>query len=1121
MQPHRTPYPKSKFLAVAVVQEYLPLFFLSAWPSKSWSLRNRAVIVQWGLCAGLCILPACQKKITPSETTHSKPLTEVNNHVDLVSYNTHIRPILSDKCFYCHGPDEKNNKAGLRLDTPETAFAALKESEGYAITPGNPEQSAVWHRITSNDPDEIMPPPESKLVLTQEEKKRIHQWITHGAAYQEHWAFANLPATVPVPRVSDPAFPSWQKHPIDQFVLARLQHENLLPSPESSPLRWLRRVTLDLTGLPPSPKATSTFLADTQKLGEKAYEKTVDALLASQEFGEHQAVSWLDAARYADSYGFQSDQLNGQWPYRDWVIKAFNDNLPYNEFLTWNLAGDLMPDATREQFLATSFNRLHRLTNEGGSVRDEFLVENAADRVNTFGTAMLGLTLECARCHDHKYDPISARDYFSLTSFFNSIPENGLYDHPAKIPSPSLLLPTPEQQQKITQTADTAKQQALDYQQFLLTREAAFQQWLSSQKALEPPIADLHSHYAFDDSPASIPNLAGSPKDIGNAPKLIKVDGVHGSALRFDGDNGAVFPHAPLLDRHTPFTLSLWLKDPTRSAEPVVILQRTHGTDVGYNGIDIMLENGIVEARIYRVWPGNGIGVRSLTPIAQNQWSQLTWSYDGSSQTAGLRLYLNGQELQTQSIGTKLVKNTSINTYGSGHLTLGQRFRDRGFKAGEIDDFFIYQRALTPIEVKHLHDGESLSQALKAPQANAEVLRPYYLSSMDSQSRNSLSELTQSRLAAVKAEDVSQEIPIMRELASPRPTYILERGEYDSPRHEKNRVQRDTFESILPPFPAQAPRNRLGLAQWLTHPDHPLTSRVIVNRIWQNFFGQGIITTPENFGLQGAIPSHPALLDWLSRDFVNHGWDIKRLCKMMVLSSVYRQKSTYRADLQSRDPENVLLARGPSYRLSAEQIRDLALASSGLLDAQRGGPPVSPYQPGKDLWRESNSMSPAYRQSTGKALHRRSVYSVWKRTAPLPNMSLFDAPSREVCNVARSRTNTPLQALVLLNDVQFVEAARSLASLILQIPESDEIQKMNAAFLRTTGRPPTSKELVLLIELLHQQREHYTAHPDDALKLISLGESKLQPSDVSPAEHAAFTIVCQAIYNLDATIWKR
>ncbi len=1033
-----------------------------------------------------------------------------------VSFDRDVRPILSDKCYKCHGPDAGTREADLRLDTREGIL-------DHVVVPKKPAESELVSRVLSEDDDIRMPPADSKLVLNSEQKEVLRRWVAEGAPFAEHWAFVELPGSVPVPPVSDEV---WPRETFDRFVLAKLEREGLRPTPPADALRLLRRMTLDLTGLPPSAEECREFEEHVAKKGlDTAAAEAADRLLASPAYGEHMAVAWLDAARYADSYGYQSDQLNTQWPYRDWVVRAFNDNLPYDQFISRQLAGDLLENATRDQILATAFSRLHRMTNEGGSIAEEWMVENAADRVATFGTAILGLTLECARCHDHKYDPITMRDHYSLMAFFNSIDENGMYDHAAKVPSPSLLLPTPEQEAQLETAREKVAAAEGALKKGIVDGLPRYEAWLTANSPPRSgegpgegsaPIA----HFTFDGDLSKIPNEAPGATGEGSAAGLRSVAGVRGNAVRFDGDHGATFPDVLKIDRWDAFSLDFWLRDTTRNSKPVVVLQRTFGTDVGYNGFDIILQDGVLEARFYRVWPGNAIGVRALEPIARDEWQHMALTYDGSSTASELKLYLNGKEISVEILRDRMTKSASLVLHGSGALTLGERFRDRGFKGGEIDELRIYDRAITLLEVLDSHDGKALSAALADPQAHVARLEDYYYAAVDEDVRTLRQQLRDARRQFVEAEEAVHEVPVMEELPEPRPTFILARGAYDAPKMDANRVGRDTFEHMLIPFPDDAPRNRLGLAQWLTDPRHPLTARVFINRLWANFFGRGLVTTPENFGQQGAAPTHPELLDWLCRDFIDHGWDIKRLCRSIVLSATYGQDSRCSQELRARDPENTLLARGPSRRLSGEQIRDLALASSGLLERRPGGPPVSPYQPGGDLWRETNTMSPAYQQSVGKDLHRRSLYSVWKRTAPLPNMLAFDATSREVCTVARGRTNTPLQALVLLNDVQFVEASRVLAAAVSR-EHPQAADQIAAAFVRLTGRPPDAEEMQLLTDLYNEQRELFADQSQqDPQKFVDLGESKAEPP-VDPIHSAALAVTCQAILNLDATIYER
>jgi hypothetical protein len=1026
---------------------------------------------------------------------------------DSLQFNRDIRPILSDRCFKCHGPDKASRKAGLRLDIPEGAYAENPKSHEHAVVPGDPKASLLCRKIFAADPADAMPPPDSNLSLNPKEKERLQRWIAEGAHYQPHRAYLPLPGSVAVPDVKNK---HWPRSQIDYFILARLEKEVIQPSKEAGKLRWLRRVTYDLNGLPPTPQEAQAFMADKSP---GAWDKVVDRLLASPRFGERMAVPWLDAARYADSYGYQSDQLCPTWPYRDWVVQAFNRNLPYSQFILDQLAGDLMPDADEFTRLATAFNRLHRQTNEGGSIEEEWRVEYVADRVQTFSTAFLGLTFECTRCHDHKFDPLTQRDYYSLCSFFNSIDEYGLYNDSEHVPTPSMLLPTSEQQKAMAAAAVERKEKEAGLAHAVRDAEPAFQQWLT-QTNLTPEIPGLAAWFPLDALNASnvFPNSVNATNFSSglNGNKL--VPGKSGLAVEFDGDDELSLPAASGFPAWSQYSAVFWLYLP-KSITNAIICHRESGTDAGFHGIELSLDERRLMFIIKRFWPGNALAVRSTVAVPVEQWVQIGMSYDGSAKAEGMTLFLNGLQAPTEIVRDHLYKNPGE---GGGSLSFGALFRSTGLKDAKLDDVRIYTRPLAPLEVQQLFDGHALSDALAAKKPD--LLRPYYLAACSPAVAQARLDLRGSVAFFFDVRDSLEEVSVMEELPQPRPTYVLARGRYDAPRTEDRRVGRST-PAVLPPFPAGSPRNRLGLAQWLIEPDHPLTARVAVNRFWQMLFGRGIVATTENFGVQGAPPSHPELLDWLARDFVNSNWDVKGLLKKIVLSATYRQDSRFRPDLSEKDPEDLLWARGPSQRLPAEMVRDTALAASGLLDDTMGGPPVSPYLPG-DLWRESNDMSPAYHQSVGSALYRRSLYTVWKRTAPMPDMTEFDAPSREVCVVKRSATSTPQQAFVLLNDTPFVEAARVLAEHALQQGGARTADQIRFAFWRLTGRAPDSKELALLKDIWLEQKRIFTKEPDRARQLISLGDHARDPK-LDAVDLAAMTIVTQAILNLDASVWKR
>lgn len=1007
-------------------------------------------------------------------------------------FNRDVRPLLSDRCFSCHGPDQNSRKAKLRLDVREVAI------EKGAIVPGKPDESSLVKRIFATDPDDVMPPADSHLTLSPAEKKVLRDWIAQGAAYEPHWAFTAPASAIPLPEVKKK---SWPRNEIDYFVLARLEKEKLKPSKESSRERWLRRATFDLTGLPPTIEEVDAFLADKSPT---AYEFVVDRLLKSQHFGERMAVPWLDAVRYADSYGYQSDQLSPTWPYRDWVVRAFNRNLPYDQFLIEQLAGDLLPGATREQRLATAFNRLHRQTNEGGSVEEEWRLEYVADRVQTAGSVVMGLTFECARCHDHKFDPITQRDFYSMSAFFNSIDEWGTYNGTAHVPTPSLLLPTAEQEALMTETASQLEAARRAWAEKVSGANSSFQQW--KERGAPRPESGLVGHFSFDDLETNqFVNLANRTNKASMGANST-VAGRLGQAIRFTGDDGLLVSRVlPSVRAHDQYSAVFWLNVPEDFKEGL-IFHATEGTDAGYHGTEFSITGGKLFFVIKRFWPGNAIAIETTAALEKGAWTHVGVAYDGSGDASGMRIFVNGAQAQAVVVRNALTKDPQN---GDSNITFGARSRTSGLKGVLMDDLHIFNRPVAELEVAELF-GKA------APDESA--MRDLFITSVSPEVREARQNRSQALKKYFEARNSVQEASVMEELKTAREAFLLERGRYDAPKTDKTKVTRST-PAFLPKFEESAPKNRLGLAQWLTAANHPLTARVAVNRFWQTIFGRGLVNTVDNLGLQGTLPSHPELLDWLARDFINSGWDTKALVKKMVLSATYRQDSVFRPELREKDPENILLARGPAHRLSAEMIRDAALAVSGLIDERPGGPPVSPYMPG-DLWRESNAMSPAYRESVGTDLYRRSVYTVIKRTAPMPNMTAFDAPSREACVLKRPVTGTPQQAFVLLNDTQFVETARALAEKMIGEGAGDAAEKIRFAFRRVTGRQPDRNELKLLGELWAEQKRIFHDEPERARKLVAVGAKKAEPS-IDPVELAAMTQVIQAIFNLDASIWKR
>jgi hypothetical protein len=1025
-----------------------------------------------------------------------------------VDFNFQVRPLLSDRCFKCHGPDEKSRKAKLRLDRSESAYSVRGDKPGRrALAPRHPERSEMYRRIMTSNADEQMPPPNSGLVLNAGEKELIRRWIEQGAEYKPHWSL------IPVGRPKAPAPRARARvgNPIDAFVAEGLEAEGLALAPEASRETLIRRLSFDLTGLPPTLAEIDRFLADP---APDAYEKLVDRLLGSPAYGERRANEWLDLARYADTYGYQADVERDLSPWRDWVIRAFNENLPYDQFVTWQIAGDLLPGATRDQALATAFNRLHRQTNEGGSIDEEFRVEYVSDRVQTAGTVFLGLTFECARCHDHKFDPIKQKDFYRLSAFFNNIDESGLYSHFTQAtPSPTLLLYPDGAEARHRELKQRISRGEARLAEAAAGARPRFEAW---RKAPEPRLAPTAPTAVFNFEEVkdnSTPNGArtNQPATLVDGPA--QVEGHAGKALRFSGDNMLVCKGAGAFDRTTPFTFSLWVK-PAEEQERAVVFHRSRAwSDSGSRGYELVLDHGRPAFGLIHFWPGNALQVRALAKLPTNAWTHLAITYNGSSRAAGLRLYLNGTAAPVEVVRDHLYKDILHRgewgdaDAGNIDLTLAGRFRDSGFRGGIIDEFAVFDRCLTPGEVQPLADPQ-------APAPVGDALFASYLERVDAPYEAAAAELRQARAEENKLVNDVREIMVMHEMAERRPTFVLKRGAYDAPGEP---VEPGTPEGVLA-FPAGLPRNRLGLARWLVDRRNPLTARVQVNRVWRAHFGRGLVATAEDLGGQGQLPTHPALLEWLAATFMDGGWDLKALHKLIVTSATYRQSSRAPLELLARDPENRLLARGPKHRLQAEQIRDAALAISGLLSPRVGGPSVRPYQPA-GLWEEAGT-GKTYVQDKGEKLYRRSLYTFWRRTAPPPSMLTFDATSREVCTAKRESTTTPLQALVLLNDPQFVEAARVLAERLLREPGGDAESRIASACRLTIGRAPEAREREVLRRLYAEQLELFTREPAAAEKFLKTGEHALD-AGLPASQLAATTVLASTLMNLDEFVMKR
>ena len=1071
-----------------------------------------------------------------------------------IDFARDIRPLLSDRCFLCHGPDAGQRASELRLDLEGSAHR-------WAIEPGDAQASELVRRITSSDADERMPPPDSNLQLSPAEIALLQRWIDEGSAYAQHWAFV----TPQIPALPEVQHSAWPRGGLDRFVLAHLEQQQWSPSPAADPVSLIRRVTLDLTGLPPTLDELDVFLTDYARQPDMAYERLVDRLLASHSYGERMAVDWLDVARYADTYGYQADRYRAMWPWRDWVVRAFNHNMPYDEFITNQIAGDLLPSATSDQILATAFNRHHRQTNEGGSVEEEYRSEYVADRVNTFGAAFLGLTLECCRCHDHKYDPLTQREYYQLSAFFDNIDESGLYSHFTEAtPTPTLLLTNDIQRQELS---ELNAQIAQAEQQLAAWRPqpGEFEAWraalLTAAEDTEPTSAAEHAASAHADTTeqqaAESETLEPLPEkatavvnwlrdsltgdfslDNVEAGKLLNrvddqwsgatvegpelVAGRVGRGLRLSGENNVSLKTGGDFTRDQPFTIALWLKAPERFERAVVFHRSQAWTDSGSRGYELLIEDGKLCAGIIHFWPGNALRIDSVDELPLERWVHVTVRYDGSSRAEGLSLFVDGQRMATEVVRDGLTKHIiggdGVDGARALDLSFGQRFRDRGFKGGEIDEIKVYTRDLTDLELSALPSSATAHERLDGTLQNFtwqnvsdQALFDHYVQ-RHPQRMEMAAALHQLRQRRSRLSDPLPEIMVMREQATPRATYLLLRGAYDAPGEQ---VARGLPESVLP---TQLPRepSRLDLAGWLVDPQHPLTARVAVNRFWQSIFGIGLVSTPEDFGLQGASPSHPQLLDWLAVEFVESGWDVKRLMKTIVMSATYRQSSDPTSMLIERDPENRMLARGPSGRLSAEMIRDTALAASGLLVDTLGGAPVKPYQP-PGLWEEKSGT--VYERDQQAGSHRRSLYTYWKRTSPPPAMMTLDASNREVCVVRRQVTMTPLQTLVLLNDPQYVEAARGLAERAIQAAD-DDASRATFIFRSLTGRVPSAAELSILLKMVREQSEILASDIAGREQWLAIGDHRPAES-VDRAQLAAWSVVAGGLMSFDETVMKR
>jgi hypothetical protein len=1021
-----------------------------------------------------------------------------------VRFGRDVLPILSENCFQCHGPDEKARKKKLRLDE-RTGLLSV-------VVPGKGGASELIRRVNAEAADGRMPPAKANRTLTAAQKELLRRWVDEGAVWGKHWAY-EAPVRGEPPAVKDAGR---ARNAIDRFVFARLEREGLAPAPEAARATLIRRVTLDLTGLPPTTAEVDAFCADQSP---DAYEKVVDRLLASPRYGERMAMDWLDAARYADTNGYQNDFARSMWPWRDWVIDAFNRNLPFDRFAVEQLAGDLLPDASRDQKVATGFNRNNRTVTEAGSIDEEWRVENAVDRVETTATVFLGLTLGCCRCHDHKYDPVAQREFYEFLAFFNSINEKGVYTEQRGNVAPLLAVPDAKQEARLRQLAaasERAEGNVRSEEAVLPGRQLV---WERQRQAAPAPPEPAVAERAFLCTLDGGLGFTGRGGQEGRAEYRGKgspewTDGPAGRALRLDGkeDSFADAGQAVSLEHNAPFSFGAFVRPHGDGA----CLSKMDDA-AAFRGFDLLVSEGKVTVHLVHSWPGNAFKVVAKSPLPRDAWSHVFVTYDGSGKSARVKIYVAGR-----SVDTVVLADTLTDTIATDQpLRIGRRSASLPFN-GDLADVRFYARVLADAEVEALASSpleriQRTPEAKRTPEENAALARVYRERYADGL-RAAKEEAARARK---ELENYQRKIPtvmVMEDQPTPRETFVLKRGRYDLP--DKDQKVYPGVPGCLPPLPADVPRNRLGLARWLVSPDNPLTARVAVNRFWQHYFGTGLVKTAENFGVQGEPPSHPELLDWLATEFVRTGWDVKALQRLIVTSATYRQSSQAPAALAQHDPENRLLARGPRVRLPAEVVRDNALATAGLLVEKVGGPSVKPYQPA-GLWEElaGGAGEGAYVQDKGPGLYRRSLYVYRKRTVPPPMLATFDAPGREICQVRRARTNTPLQALELLNDVTYVEAARGLAQLMLTEGGATSEGRLAYGFRRATARTPGPDELRVLHRGLERYRQTYEGDRQAAERLVRHGESK--PAEkLDPAELAAYTAAAGVILNLDETITK-
>ena len=1017
-----------------------------------------------------------------------------------VDFGRDIRPIFSENCYTCHGPDKDKRKAGLRLDLQEDAFKKL-DSGGFALVAGKPEQSRLLAVITlPPEDDDHMPPAKTGKKLSSAQVDLLRRWIVQGAKWAEHWSYV-APERPAAPEVKNK---KWPRNDVDRFILSALEKKGLKPNPEADRYTLIRRLSLDLTGLPPTVPAVDDFIADKSP---DAYGKLVERLLASPHYGERLALAWLDQARYADTSGYHFDGFRQMHLWRDWVIKAFNDNKPFDQFTIEQLAGDLLPDATIDQKIASGFHRNVMTNDEGGADPEEYLAKYVVDRVSTTAQVWLGTTVGCAECHDHKYDPISAKEFYQFYAFFHSVPEKGLDGTRVRNPAPVLKVPSPDQGSRLIRFLDlipAAEKSLAERETELPKAQKAWEKETQGQELKQPEVAGLVKAFSFDEAKDATTNRA--PGMVGRAWQLR------------GGTNDFVdLGQAVTFDHTNAFSYGAWIK--LHGKTGAVLSKMEEGP--GYRGFDLLINDAKAEVHLVNKFPDNAIKVVTKDALPTNTWLHLMVTYDGSNKAGGLRIFVDGKSRPLDMPTDKL--SSTIRT--AAPLLIGTRIKMFPFN-GLIDDVRFYNRRLKSDEVASLAAYPNLLIARVAADQRTDeqktALRDYF---KQYAATNFIA--AQARLTKLRKDkdDLMAQIPdtmIMDEMEKPRDTFIFTRGNFQSKGEQVNAGT----PACWPPLPNDQPTNRLSLARWLVSTNQPLTARVTVNRYWGMIFGTGLVKTANDFGSQGERPSHPELLDWLACELRQgstpvaseprpRAWDVKHLLRLLVNSATYRQSAVVTREKLERDPYNRLLTRGPRVRLDAEIIRDNALAISGLLNDRIGGPSVKPYQP-PGIW---DGTDHKYEQSHGADLYRRGMYVFWKRAAHYPSFQTFDAPSRETCTLQRPRTSTPLQSLVVMNDPVYVEAARAFATRILQQRGLNLEEQLAFAFRLALARPPEKKELAVLEKTYREQKANFAQDKKAAEDLLSVGESP-RPKDIDAVELAAMTGVANVLLNLHETITR-